>query len=78
MSYVTGTDKHQINFDPKANADDVKLCAGSFTAIGPNDKYVSCPYCGSVYLPSFKGKLCDTCQLAEIGANTLGILLRQI
>lgn len=72
------TDKHQINFDPKASAEEVRLCSGSFTAIGANDKSVSCPYCGSTYDISWKGKLCETCQLAEIGANTLGIQLRPI
>mmetsp|Transcript_66984 Transcript_66984/g.157137 ORF Transcript_66984/g.157137 Transcript_66984/m.157137 type:complete len:1236 (+) Transcript_66984:48-3755(+) len=72
------TDKHQINFDPKASAEEVRLCSGSFTAIGAADKSVSCPYCGSTYDISWKGKLCETCQLAEIGANTLGIQLRPI
>eukprot|EP00439_Symbiodinium_sp_Y106_P070020 s2045_g12.t1 len=76
--YSQATDKHQINFDPKASAEEVRLCSGSFTAIGAADKSVSCPYCGSTYDISWKGKLCETCQLAEIGANTLGIQLRPI
>jgi len=73
-----GTDKHQVNFDPKATADDFKLCAGSLNPIGAGEVAVKCPYCGSSYHSSYKGKLCDTCQLAEIGANTLGIQLRPI
>jgi coatomer protein complex subunit alpha (xenin) len=72
------SDAHDIKFDTKAPVEDFKMCAGSFTAIGPSDPTVSCPYCGAIYHASFKGKLCDTCELAEIGANTLGIQLRPI
>mmetsp|Transcript_59015 Transcript_59015/g.104866 ORF Transcript_59015/g.104866 Transcript_59015/m.104866 type:complete len:1226 (+) Transcript_59015:36-3713(+) len=73
-----GTDKHQVNFDPKASVDDFKLCAGSLTPIDPGQPFVKSPYCGAMYHPSFKGKLCDTDQLSEIGANTLGLQLRPI
>ena len=73
-----GTDKHTINYDPKAAVEDIKICAGSLEAIGAQDTPIYCPYCGSIYKPEFKGKLCDVCNLSEIGANTLGIQLRPI
>ena len=73
-----GTDKHTINYDPKAAVEDIKICAGSLEAIGAQDTPVYCPYCGAIYKPEFKGKLCDVCNLSEIGANTLGIQLRPI
>merc|ERR1719188_840429 len=66
-------DTHKINFDPQGSPDDMKMCAGSFTLLSPTDPAIKCPYCGSVYKAEFKGKLCDTCGLSEIGANTLGI-----
>merc|ERR1712203_825021 len=73
------SDAHQINFDPRGSVDDVKLCMGSFTTIGATDAVAPCPYCGSLYKAAqFKGKLCETCQLCEIGANTLGIQLRPL
>lgn len=72
------SDAHDIKFDVKAPIEGFKLCAGSLTPIGAADTTVSCPYCGAQYHSSYKGKLCDTCQLAEIGANTLGIQLRPI
>jgi coatomer protein complex subunit alpha (xenin) len=72
------SDAHDINFDTKAPVEDFKMCAGSFTRIEATAPTVSCPYCGAVYSASYKGKLCDTCELAEIGANTLGIQLRPI
>lgn len=72
------SDAHEIKFDTKASIDDFKMCAGSFTRIDPTAPTVSCPYCGAVYNASYKGKLCNTCELAEIGANTLGIQLRPL
>lgn len=72
------SDAHDIKFDVKAPIEGFKLCAGSLTPIGAADTTVSCPYCGAQYHSSYKGKLCDTCQLFEIGANTLGIQLRPL
>ncbi|CAJ1385836.1 unnamed protein product, partial [Effrenium voratum] len=72
------TDKHNINFDPKAAVEDVKICGGSLSAISAAETPLACPYCSTSYMASFKGKLCETCQLSEIGANTLGIQLRPI
>jgi len=71
-------DTHRVNFDPKGNTDDMRLCAGSFTLLASTELDVKCPYCGSSYKSSYKGKLCETCQLSEIGANTLGIQLRPL
>jgi len=70
------SDAHNIQFDPKAPIEDLKLCTGSLTPIGPMDPVVKCPYCGSTYKKEYTGKLCDSCQLSEIGLNTLGIQLR--
>lgn len=72
------SDAHAIKFDPKAPVEDFKLCAGSLTPISVTDRTVQCPFCGAAYHAPFKGKLCDTCQLSEIGGNTLGIQLRPI
>jgi coatomer protein complex subunit alpha (xenin) len=72
------SDAHEIKFDSRAPVEDFKMCSGSFTPIGTSDPTASCPYCGAVYHASFKGKLCDVCELSEIGANTLGIQLRPI
>mmetsp|Transcript_5230 Transcript_5230/g.13004 ORF Transcript_5230/g.13004 Transcript_5230/m.13004 type:complete len:1219 (-) Transcript_5230:59-3715(-) len=78
LSESKGTDANAINFDPRAPIEDMKVCAGSLTPIVSTDTIAQCPYCNSSYKSSYKGKLCDTCQLAEIGANTLGIQLRPI
>lgn len=72
------TDAHKVDFDPKADVSGVRICAGSFGFIKATDAIAQCPYCGSTYVSAYKGKLCDTCQLCEIGANTLGIQLRPL
>lgn len=72
------SDAHKIRFDVRAPVEDFKLCAGSLVPIGPTEPSVSCPFCSASYHASFKGKLCETCQLSEVGANTLGIQLRPI
>mmetsp|Transcript_36046 Transcript_36046/g.103666 ORF Transcript_36046/g.103666 Transcript_36046/m.103666 type:complete len:1217 (-) Transcript_36046:133-3783(-) len=69
------TDAHTINFNSQGNPEEVKLCVGSFTPFKVTDAVVQCPYCGSSYKQQYKGKLCEACQLSEIGANTLGIQL---
>jgi len=73
-----GSDKHEIDFDAQASPEDFRLCAGSFTQIPPTEPVAKCPFCGSMYHASFKGKLCSTCSISEIGANTLGIALRPL
>jgi len=72
------SDAHNIRFDVRAPVENFKLCSGSFTPIAATDTTVQCPYCGAFYHAGYKGKLCDVCQLSEIGANTLGIQLRPI
>mmetsp|Transcript_20482 Transcript_20482/g.45185 ORF Transcript_20482/g.45185 Transcript_20482/m.45185 type:complete len:1235 (-) Transcript_20482:65-3769(-) len=72
------SDAHQIRFDPKAPVEDFKMCSGGLVPIAATEATVQCPYCGATYGASFKGKLCETCQLSEVGANTLGIQLRPI
>jgi len=72
------SDATEINFDTKVNPEEFKLCSGSLTPIGATDPTVQCPFCGAVYHASYKGKLCDVCELAELGANTLGLQFRPL
>merc|ERR1719335_970863 len=64
-----GADTHKINFDPKAPVSDFMMCSGQMIPLAANASTVRCPYCGAMYEASMKGKLCDVCELAEIGAN---------
>jgi len=72
------SDAHQIKFDVKASPEDFKLCSGTLTPVAATDVTVKCPFTGSHYVPSYKGKTCDTCSMCEIGANTLGLQMRPL
>jgi coatomer protein complex subunit alpha (xenin) len=72
------SDAHEVKFDAKMPVEDFKMCAGSFTPIDATAATASCPYCGAIYKAEYKGKLCNVCELSEIGANTLGIQLRPL
>jgi len=74
------TDSHAINFDIKVAGNDgnLTLCSGSLKPIPATAATVQCPYCQAEYSPEYSGKLCDICQLAEIGAKTLGLQFRPI
>jgi len=74
----TATDAHTINFDSTESDPIIKLCSSSFTRIGESEPVVKCPYCNAMYKAQYKGSLCETCRLCEIGANTLGTQLRPI
>jgi coatomer protein complex subunit alpha (xenin) len=34
---------------------------------------LTCPYCGAHYEPEFRGKLCNVCELSQIGASASGL-----
>mmetsp|Transcript_23197 Transcript_23197/g.64834 ORF Transcript_23197/g.64834 Transcript_23197/m.64834 type:complete len:1217 (-) Transcript_23197:83-3733(-) len=78
LSEQKAMDAHNVNFDVKAAPEDFKLCAGSFTPIKSTDPVASCPFCGATYRAEYKGKVCNTCDLSEIGANKLGLQLRPL
>jgi coatomer protein complex subunit alpha (xenin) len=74
------TDAHVLNFDMKVAGQEgnVTLCSGSLVPIPASAPTVLCPYCGATYVPSYAGKLCSDCGLAEIGAKTLGVQFRML
>lgn len=67
-----------INYDPKAPPEDFTMCSMGMKPIQAGAATVRCPYCGAVYETQHKGKLCDVCQLSEIGANVLGVQFRPL
>ena len=36
---------------------------------------VRCPYCSATFAPAAKGSVCDVCEVAEVGVETLGIVV---
>ncbi|KAI9291125.1 Coatomer, alpha subunit [Neoconidiobolus thromboides FSU 785] len=49
------------------------LCCQSYTPIYSGSEKVECAYCKANYLPEFKDKVCNICQLAKIDGNATGL-----
>lgn len=64
------TDEHKLNYDER---NPFVVCAISFVPIYLNTPNATCPFCGASYLPEHQGKLCPTCQLAQIGFQASGL-----
>ncbi|KAI4164191.1 MAG: hypothetical protein LQ342_002155 [Letrouitia transgressa] len=65
-------DKIDIEFDQFAEFD---VCASSYTPIYSGSPSASCPFDGSKHHAEYKGKLCQVCEVCEIGAPASGIRL---
>ena len=53
------------------------LCSGGLKPLQNPNNCVKCPYDFSTYEKSYEGKLCETCKLAKVGAETIGLKLYQ-
>jgi coatomer protein complex subunit alpha (xenin) len=69
------TNDLQIEAELPDNSPDIAslLCMHSFTPVGPSIPTSRCPFCLSVFHKQVKGALCDTCQVAQIGLEALGL-----
>ncbi|KAE9448255.1 hypothetical protein C3L33_19823, partial [Rhododendron williamsianum] len=64
-------DVAQLNYDFR---NPFVICGATYVPIYRGQKDVSCPYCGSRFVPSQEGQLCAVCDLAVIGADASGLL----
>ena len=69
-----GRNAHKMDYDER---NPFVICAGTLKPIYRGSDLVRCPYCGAAYTPDFKGKLCTTCGLSEVGLETLGLVCSQ-
>jgi coatomer protein complex subunit alpha (xenin) len=51
------------------------LCLKSFTGVSPSQPSSRCPFCQSLYHKVHKGIICETCKVASVGLETLGLKL---
>lgn len=65
------TDAHQLNYDFR---NPFVVCGATYVPIYRGQKDVSCPYCGSRFVPSQEGQLCTVCDLAVVGSDASGLL----
>jgi coatomer protein complex subunit alpha (xenin) len=63
--------EYELNYDERTPF--VMDCV-TLTPIYRGTAAVKCPYCSSSYSPSFNKSVCQTCQLSEIGVETLGLV----
>ncbi len=51
------------------------LCAWTLKPLESPSGCIRCPYDGTTYERSFEGKICSTCELCRVGAETIGLKL---
>ncbi|KAK6519008.1 hypothetical protein TWF281_003698 [Arthrobotrys megalospora] len=66
------SDAIEIEYDQYAEFD---ICAGSHTPIYSGSPLEQCPFDGSKYHSSWKGKVCAVCEVCQIGAPASGLRL---
>lgn len=49
------------------------LCQKTFTQVNPSMPSSRCPYCSSLYHKDSKGQVCSTCQIGQVGLETIGV-----
>lgn len=49
------------------------LCQSTFTQVSAAIPTARCPFCSSLYHKQLKGTVCDTCKVAQIGLEALGL-----
>ncbi|KAH6765096.1 Coatomer [Perilla frutescens var. frutescens] len=64
-------DATQLNYDFR---NPFVICGATFVPIYRGQKDVTCPYCGTHFMPTQHGQLCTVCDLAEIGSDASGLL----
>ncbi|KAL6504720.1 hypothetical protein OROHE_023478 [Orobanche hederae] len=64
-------DAAELNYDFR---NPFVVCGATYVPIYRGQKDVSCPYCGTHFVPSLQGELCTVCDLAAVGADASGLL----
>ncbi|KAK4802969.1 hypothetical protein SAY86_001172 [Trapa natans] len=50
------------------------VCGATYVPIYQGQRYATCPYCSSRFVPTQDGRLCTVCDLAVVGADASGLL----
>lgn len=70
-----GRNAIKINFDEK---NPFKIDARNLAPIYAGSAHVECPYCHAVYQPGDRNSLCDVCDLATVGNDTVGLVVSTV
>ncbi|KAL8030654.1 hypothetical protein ABFX02_14G299300 [Erythranthe guttata] len=64
-------DATQLNYDFR---NPFVVCGATYVPIYRGQKDVTCPYCGTHFVLSQQGQLCNVCDLAAVGSDASGLL----
>ncbi|PKI61256.1 hypothetical protein CRG98_018355 [Punica granatum] len=65
------TDASELNYDYR---NPFVVCGVTYVPIYRGQKFVSCPYCWTRFLPSQEGQVCNVCDLSVVGADASGLI----
>lgn len=63
-------DELQLQYDEH---NPFNLCGITYKPLYRGKAEETCPLCGASYFPQFKGSICNVCEVAEIGKNSIGL-----
>ena len=64
--------EHELNYNDSVP---FALCSRTLVPMYRGEDPVKCPYCSACYKAEFKGSVCNVCNLARIGLQTLGLVV---
>ncbi|EPS70817.1 hypothetical protein M569_03938, partial [Genlisea aurea] len=64
-------DAAPLNYDSR---NPFVICGATYVPIYRGQKDVTCPYCGTHFVPNQEGNLCAVCDLAVVGGDASGLL----
>ncbi|KAL8459082.1 hypothetical protein ACS0TY_036527 [Phlomoides rotata] len=64
-------DATELNYDFR---NPFVVCGATYVPIYRGQRDVSCPYCGTHFVPEQQGQVCSVCDLATVGADASGLL----
>lgn len=67
---INPVDEHTLQYDEH---NPFNLCAFTFRPIYRGKPEEKCSLCGASYNPTYKGMLCNVCEVAEIGKDVIGL-----
>mgnify|MGYP000500929273 FL=1 len=69
---MKGRNAMQLQYDAR---NPFQINARTMTPIYRGSPSTKCPYCSATFEPSAKGSVCDVCGIAEVGVETLGLVV---
>lgn len=63
-------DEHKLNYD---EFNPFNICAIDYKPLFRGKPEEKCPFCSASYDPKYKGKLCNVCEISEIGKDVIGL-----